>query len=74
MLTLGKPYDNIQSTGKPNTALENGGIYNMNRPVIEMKRSDFVVLHNKLNEAIWKIGATTNEKKRYDSRGNNGSF
>ena len=35
----------------------------MNSPVIEMKRSDFVVLHNKLNEAICKIGAATNEKR-----------
>ena len=24
---------------------------------IEMKRSDFVVLHNSLNEAIWRIAA-----------------
>lgn len=35
----------------------------MNSPVIEMKRSDFVVLHNKLNEAIWRIAVATNEKR-----------
>lgn len=30
---------------------------------IEMKRSDFVVLHNSLNEAVWRIAAATTEKR-----------
>ncbi len=34
-----------------------------NKNVVEIKRSDFVVLHNNLNEAIWRIAAATNEKR-----------
>lgn len=30
---------------------------------IEIKRSDFVALHNNLNEAIWRIGAATTNKR-----------
>lgn len=30
---------------------------------IEMKRSDFVVLHNSLNEAIWRIAVATTNKR-----------
>lgn len=30
---------------------------------VEIKRNDFAVLHNKLNEAIWKIAAATIEKR-----------
>lgn len=33
---------------------------------IEIKRGDFLVLRNSLNEAIWKIAATM--KKRIDGR------
>lgn len=39
---------------------------------IEIKRGDFLVLRNSLNEAIWKIAATM--KKRIDGRWNNGDF
>lgn len=30
---------------------------------VEIKRSDFAVLHNSLNEAIWRIAAATTEKR-----------
>jgi len=38
------------------------------RNSIEMKKSDFVALHNKLNEVIWKMGmhATKKEGMTYD--------
>lgn len=31
--------------------------------VVEIKRSDFAVLHNNLNEAIWKIAIVTTGKR-----------
>lgn len=34
-----------------------------NKNMVEIRRSDFVVLHNSLNEAIWRIAAATSEKR-----------
>ena len=34
-----------------------------NKNMVEIRRSDFAVLHNNLNEAIWRIAAATTEKR-----------